>query len=183
MKGQELAVCIDWTERWENVVYTVPMRHPHDHTVNACSARRVNNGFKSRDEHFTALQTKTLFWWPLSGQEVLKPRHKKSSVYNKSDVEYMDVFVANRSYCYWLIMMITKARLQKRISGTILWWFKEHVLKNLANLFQCQCVCVYVCVNRNDNTATAQNKQEYNKKNMQTNNRQITSRNLQWPLR
>lgn len=54
------------------------MRHPHDHAVNAGSARLVDDGFKGGDEHFAALQTKTFLRRPLSGQEVLKPGHKKS---------------------------------------------------------------------------------------------------------
>lgn len=53
------------------------MRHPHDHAVNAGSARLVDDGFKGGDEHFAALQTKTFLRRPLSGQEVLKPGHKK----------------------------------------------------------------------------------------------------------
>lgn len=34
------------------------MRHSHDHAVHDCSARLVDDGFKGRDEHFTALQAK-----------------------------------------------------------------------------------------------------------------------------
>lgn len=52
------------------------MRHSHDHAVNACSAGLVNDGFKGRDEHFTALQAKTFLRWPLPSQEVLKPAQK-----------------------------------------------------------------------------------------------------------
>lgn len=52
------------------------MRHSHDHAVDACSAGLVNDGFKGRDKHFTALQAKTFLWWPLPSQEVFKSERK-----------------------------------------------------------------------------------------------------------
>lgn len=35
------------------------MRHSHDNAVDTCRAGLVNDGFKGRNEHFTALQAKT----------------------------------------------------------------------------------------------------------------------------
>lgn len=108
---------------WENGEYPVPMRHPHDHTVYACSTWCVDDGFKSRDEYFTALQTKTFLWRPLSGQEVLKPRHNIV-------VRFMNVFGINRKLY---------ATNEEQCFGTKLEWLRWSVLKLLANLFQCPC--------------------------------------------
>lgn len=111
---------------WGNVEYTVPMRHPHDHTVDACSARLVNNGFKGRDENFTALQTKTFLWGPLSGQEVLKPGHNKAQF---TAVQMMNVFTTNRQ------LYTTDVEQYFKTST-------ELVFKLLTNIFQNRCVII-----------------------------------------
>lgn len=76
------------------------MRHPHDHTVYAGSARLVDDGFESRDEHLTALQTKTLLRRPLSGQEILKPGQKNNR-------QVIGVLLKDFNSEIWLIHLAT----------------------------------------------------------------------------
>lgn len=71
----------EWSAMWQNRGCTVPVRHPHDHTVYARGARLVDDGFEGRDQHLAALQTKTLLRRPLPGQEVLKPGRQNTCGY------------------------------------------------------------------------------------------------------
>lgn len=76
---KKLVVCNYWSAKWDNGGCTVPVRHPHDHTVYAWGARLVDDGFESRDQHLAALQTKTFLRRPLPGQEVLEPGQENKS--------------------------------------------------------------------------------------------------------
>lgn len=72
----ELLLCFSSMNKQMFLIKCVlPVRHAHDDVIHSAPRWFIDDGFQSRDQRLTSLQTKTFLCRPLLLEELLKPEH------------------------------------------------------------------------------------------------------------